>query len=77
MSLSNSIDINFQNDHGHTPAMIAVIHNHQTSINTPKLVQLLLDHGADADIKDDVRLYIFSTVCINSCQWIIGSNESV
>ena len=53
-----NIDIDFQNSRGHTPAMVAIIHN-QTSSNTPKLVKELLDGGADGDITDYVCISFF------------------
>ena len=57
-----NIDIDFQNSRGHTPSMVAIIHN-QTSRNTPKLVQQLLDGGADPDITDYDGKTVFNYAC--------------
>ena len=59
-----NIDIDFQNSRGHTPAMVAIIHN-QTSYNTPKLVEQLLDGGADGDITDYACFVFLYIIIIN------------
>eukprot|EP01083_Nonionella_stella_P202920 740854_1 len=46
-----NIDIDYINSRGHTPAMVAIIHN-QASKNTSHLVELLFNGGADSDITD-------------------------
>lgn len=47
-----SVDINAQNERGHTPAMVTIIHN-RSSCRTANLLQLLLDNGADPEITDN------------------------